>query len=640
VKWEAYLQRFIEGKSIGYIDLCCKHLDVIFMKKIDGTPKTIRELFTGVKYTIHYYQREYQWQTKQIEELIDDLTEEFFEFYSDQDERGKVLEYGHYFMGSIVLTTDDNAIIDGQQRLTSLTLLLIYLYHQLEDEEERAEVLQLIYSKKAGTKTFNIHVPEMPERYDVMNALLQDEYMDVSKHSETIRNIYHRYEDIKAIMNDTLPKEALDIFKDWLIDNVDFIRIVAQTEQDAHKIFVSMNDRGLSLTPTEMLKGYLLSKIENDTIRQQANDLWKSRILELKGLGKEEESDFIKNWIRSHYAESIRERKKNATPGDFDIIGTSFHKWVREHNDQMNMRKSKDFEDFVLKQFDKFSRIYLDLKKYSSTLTNGFEYVFYNANRNFTLQYQLILAAIDPAETKEESDRKIKLVSCFLDLYFTRRIFNYKTVDYSAIVYNVFLLSKKFRRKPVPELLALLKEEIVEMEFQLETIDDFRLNGWTTRYMLHILARITDYVETQSGIPSNFNNYINRDIKNPYDIEHVICDHHEWFMNEYPEKEIFERLRNTFGGLLLLPMDKNRSLSDLTFDKKLPIYFGENILAKSLNSNCYQNNPQFKRFLEAENLHFKPYSSFDKKALLERQELYEELAKKIWGINRLDEQLN
>jgi uncharacterized protein with ParB-like and HNH nuclease domain len=149
------------------------------MRKIDGTPKTIRELFTGVKYTIHYYQREYQWQTKQIEELIDDLTEEFFEFYSDQDERVKVLEYGHYFMGSIVLTADDNAIIDGQQRLTSLTLLLIYLYHQLEDEEERAEVLQLIYSKKAGIKTFNIHVPEMPERYDVMNALLQDEYMDV-----------------------------------------------------------------------------------------------------------------------------------------------------------------------------------------------------------------------------------------------------------------------------------------------------------------------------------------------------------------------------------------------------------------------------------------------------------------------------
>jgi hypothetical protein len=189
-------------------------------------------------------------------------------------------------------------------------------------------------------------------------------------------------------------------------------------------------------------------------------------------------------------------------------------------------------------------------------------------------------------------------------------------------------------------LLDVCKQEITGMEFQLETIDTFRLNGWTIRYMLHILSRVTDYIETQSGIPSNFNNYINREIKNPYDIEHIICDHHDWFVAEYPEKETFDRHRNKFGGLLLLPMDKNRSLNDLTFDKKLPIYFGENLLAKSLNSDCYQNNPQFKRFFEAENLKFKPYTTFDKKALLERQELYEELAKKIWGINKLDEQAN
>ena len=609
------------------------------MKKIEGTPKTIRELFTGVKYTIHYYQREYQWQTKQIEELLDDLTEEFFEFYSDQDERGKVLEYGHYFMGSIVLTAEDNAIIDGQQRLTSLTLLLIYLYHQLEDEEERAEVLQLIYSKKAGTKTFNIHVPEMPHRYDVMNALLQNVYMDVTNHSETIRNIYHRYADIKAIMNDTLPRKALETFKDWLIDNVDFIRIVAQTEQDAHKIFVSMNDRGLSLTPTEMLKGYLLSKIENDGLRQQANDIWKKRILELKGLGKEEESDFIKYWIRSQFAETIRERKKNALPGDFDIIGTAFHKWVREHNAQMKLSKSKDFEEFVLKQFTKFSQIYLELKKYSTILTKGFEYVFYNANRNFTLQYQLILAAIDPSETREESDKKIKLISCFLDLYFTRRIFNYKTVDYSSIVYNVFLLSKKIRRKSLADLFNICKHEILSMEFQLDSINEFRLNGWTTRYMLHILSQMTDFIETESGLTSNFYNYVNRDLKNPYDIEHIICDHHDWFLMEYPDKETFDRHRNKFGGLLLLPMDKNRSLNDLTFDRKLPIYFGENLLAKSLNSDCYQNNPQFKRFLENENLSFKSYTNFDKTALLERQELYEALVKKIWSVEQLENQI-
>jgi uncharacterized protein with ParB-like and HNH nuclease domain len=561
-----------------------QYLPPPFMKKIEGTPKSIREIFTGAKYTIHYYQREYQWQTKQIEELIDDLTEAFFEFYSPEDERSKVLEYGHYFLGSIVLTSEDNAIIDGQQRMTSLTLLLIYLYHNLTDEEERAEVLQLIYSRKAGSKTFNIHVPEVPgAARGYGSPAEQFTYMDVTNHSETVRNIYYRFQDVTALMNDAIRTDALEVFKDWLIDNVDFIRIVAQTEQDAHKIFVSMNDRGLSLTPAEMLKGYLLSRIDNDAVREDANELWKKRIVELKALGKEEESDFIKNWIRAQYADTIRERKKNASPGDFDVIGTSFHKWIREHNDILQLNRSKDYEDFVIRQFDKFSEIYLNLKNYSSTLTEGYEYVFYNANRNFTLQYQLILASIDPRETREVSDKKIKLVSCFLDLYFTRRIFNYKTVDYSALVYTIFMLSKKIRRKELPDLLSVLKEEIANMEFQLEKIDDFRLNGWTVRYMLHILARITSYIETGSGQTSNFIHYVSREIKNPLRHRACVVRPSRRFHDGISRKRKPSTSSATlFGALLLLPMDKNRSLSDKRYEQKLPIYFGENLLAKSL----------------------------------------------------------
>ena len=69
------------------------------------------------------------------------------------------------------------------------------------------------------------------------------------------------------------------------------------------------------------------------------------------------------------------------------------------------------------------------------------------------------------------------------------------------------------------------------------------------------------------------------------------------------------------------------------------MYYGGNLLAKSLDSKCYQNNPQFKRFIENGNLKFKSYANFDKQALLERQELYEEIAKKIWDVNQLDKQL-
>ena len=97
------------------------------MKKIEGSPKSLKQLLQNTKYSIHYYQREYMWQRKHVEELIDDLTSEFLEYYNEGDNRTAVQDYGSYFMGSIVLAGRENAIIDGQQRFSTLTLILIYL---------------------------------------------------------------------------------------------------------------------------------------------------------------------------------------------------------------------------------------------------------------------------------------------------------------------------------------------------------------------------------------------------------------------------------------------------------------------------------------------------------------------------------
>src|SRR5215470_6995673 len=95
------------------------------MKEIRGDAKTIRQLLGGARYAIDYYQREYKWQTKQVAELIDDLAAKFLDSYEPGDERSAVAEYGHYFLGSIIISNKDGQqfIIDGQQRLTTLTLL-------------------------------------------------------------------------------------------------------------------------------------------------------------------------------------------------------------------------------------------------------------------------------------------------------------------------------------------------------------------------------------------------------------------------------------------------------------------------------------------------------------------------------------
>src|SRR2546421_10387068 len=99
------------------------------MNKIDARSKSVRELLDGVKYGIDYYQREYKWTTKQITELLEDLEAKFSDSYREEHGRSQVESYTHYFLGSVVISSRNGQkyIIDGQQRLTSLALLLIYL---------------------------------------------------------------------------------------------------------------------------------------------------------------------------------------------------------------------------------------------------------------------------------------------------------------------------------------------------------------------------------------------------------------------------------------------------------------------------------------------------------------------------------
>ena len=606
------------------------------MNKITAHAVNIRTLLNN-KYTVQYYQREYNWETKQIEELIEDLTNEFNEFYKDGDRQIDVRNYGDYFLGPIILT-NDNAIIDGQQRLSSLTLLLIYLNNLQKQQTSlpKVNIDNLIYSEMYGQKTFCINVTE---REVCLASLFETGDYDITnEQSESVINLYNRYKDIERIFPDELKGSPLPVFIEWLIDNVSLVEIRTDSEQDAHKVFVTMNDRGLRLTPTEMLKGYLLSEIDDNTIRNKANDLWKNKIVQLKEIEKDGDADFIKNWLRAQYAETIREGKKDAENKDFDIIGTTFHKWVRENKSVMGLNSSADFEKFILKNFRMYADIYIRLKEYSRKFNKDYEHVFYNADRGFTLQYQIILSAIKSDDTQDVVNKKIKMVSCFIDQFISIRIFNFKTVDYSSIKYTVFNITKMIRNKDIQELAAILKQYINNMGYTLDGIDGFYLNQFTRRYMLHILSRMTSYIEEQSGINSNFDNYVNREQKNPYDIEHIWADDYtqDNHQLEFSTEEEFKDFRNRFGGLLILPKDKNRSLQDMEYSKKVIKYDSENLLARTLNQNCYNNNPLFLRFMNNTQLPFKPYAQFNKAELIERQSLYKEICKKIWDVNKID----
>jgi hypothetical protein len=604
------------------------------MREILGKAKTVRELLKGVKYSIDYYQREYKWHEKQIRELVDDLSGKFLEEYQHTHPRSKVADYPHYFLGSIIISKKDSVgyIVDGQQRLTSVTLLLILLRNLQMDRHKQVNVDELIFSEKFDQKSFNLHVDE---RTPAMDALYEGRPFDVTDRPESVQNLVHRYHDLETCFPEELREGALPYFIDWLLENVHLVEITAYSDDDAYTIFETMNDRGLSLSPTDMLKGYLLANID-ETKRTVANTRWRDRIRELNDAGKEVESDCFKAWLRSQYATKIRERKRGAKPEDFDRIGTEFHRWLRDAADAVGLKRSDDFFHFIDRDFDFYSRQYLRLVEAAEKPVFGLEHVLYNAQQGFTLQYMLLLAPLRPDDSQPVVLRKIGLVAKYLDILLTWRLWNSRTIAYSTMQYAMFVVMRDIRGL-APDVLAQKLHEFLSSEDETFATNDRLRMHQQNRYVLHrILARLTDYVETQSGQPSHYLDYVSEG-KTRYEVEHIWADHPERHLDEFTHPADFAEHRNRIGALLLLPKSFNASYGDLTYANKLPHYNTQNLLARSLHEQCYEHNPGFLRFKEKSGLPFVPLGDFKRADIETRSSLYRQIAERIWDPNRLDE---
>lgn len=606
-------------------------------REIDGKGKTVRELLAGRKYSIDYYQREYKWQTKQVAELIDDLSDKFLESYEPGHERSAVAEYGHYFLGSIIVSDKDGQkfIIDGQQRLTTLSLLLIYLQHQLQDAEQRGQLAELIFSQKFGKRSFNL---DIPERTDCMDALYSGKDFVANDPPESIANILGRYSDIDEWFPQGLRDGALPYFVDWLIESVHLVEITAYSDGDAYTIFETMNDRGLSLAPADMLKGYLLTKITDTDDRVHAGKVWKEHISALMDLGKDEDADGIKSWLRSQHADTIRERKRGAAPEDFDLIATEFHRWVRDHADRLGLQKSTDFVRFIDHDFAFYGHWYERLRKAASTFTPGLECVYFNAEHNFTLQYPVLLSPLQMQDSEETILRKVRVAAAFLDILIHRRIWNWHAIDYSTMQYAMFIIMRDIRGKSIEELALHLRQRLDTDSETFLSNPSFRLHGTNGRLVHRVLARMTDFIETRSGMPSHYVEYAKRGGNDGLEIEHIWANHPERHESDFAHPNDFADYRSRIGDLLLLPKSFNAAYGDRTYEEKLVQYDSQNLLARSLHENAYVLNPGFLHFIERSKLPFHPLPEFRKADLDDRQELYVQLAEYIWNPDRLEQE--
>ena len=616
------------------------------MSKVQAQTKSVTELLTGVKYDIDFYQRGYEWQRRNIEELLNDFESEFIASYSDEHEPLQVANYRHYFLGTIITISESGKryIVDGQQRLTTLTLLLIYFHHLRAEYPSIPHVAQLIYTEMFMQKSFTIAVEE---REECMRALFERNQFDATDHPDlSVRNLVERYSDIEDLFPDSMKGKALTYFVNWLLFCVDLVEIEAQTDDSAFTIFETMNDRGVNLSQADMLKGYLLAHINytDPNLMQlkktEANKVWKGRIRELADIEANAEEAFFKAWLRAKYADTIRQPTKDASNRDFEHID-KFHRWTRDNSKRLGLSTTDDFYVFITRQFACFSKYYISMRQAAQAFNCEHKEIYYNAYNNFTLQYMLALASLRLEDDNDTAWRKIRLVTTFADIFLARRMVNFRRSGYGTLKYTMFNLTKEIRDKDTEELRDILLNHLSGMWETFEGITGhnwgtYALNSFSGRSIRYLLARMTAWLEREAGKNVNFLNFLWDAKGKSLEIEHIWADkylrHQDEFANEYD----FRRTRNYFGGLVLLPKGSNASFGADPYENKLKHYVEENLLAASLHPQKYEKNSGFRKFRETSGLPFRPHTEFKRADLLERQDLYRQICEQIWNPDRLN----
>jgi uncharacterized protein with ParB-like and HNH nuclease domain len=607
--------------------------------KIDADDRTVFEVLNDRKYTVDYFQREFSWEQKHIEQLITDLTSTFLDAYTEGDPRKAVEHYNNYYLGPFVVSSRAGmrSIIDGQQRLTSLTLFLIYLNNLQKLLHGKESIEPLVFSEKYGEKSFNIQVEERKECLEKL--FLKGDYEVQPEDDESTVNMASRYADIGEAFPEEIKGKPFPYFIDWLKNNVILVEITAYSDDNAYTIFESMNDRGLNLTSTEMLKGYILSRFNEAKDREKANKFWKESIQSLHQYSKDEDQKFFQAWLRSQYADTIRQGKAGSSNEDFEKIGTRFHSWFRDNLPKMGLDadSSEDFRAILHDEMKFYLQAYLEILEAQGKEKPGWENVYYHSCWGIaeSLAFPLMMAPLKSTDSSDVTRQKINEVASYLETFAIRRSINFKKFGASSIRYTMYSLAKEIRGKKLECLRKILRTKLNEMSEKWDGVSEFRLHGMNRYFVKFLLSRITGFIEEQSGCATNFSTYFDGHGKKPYEVEHIWADKFKEHKDEFDQQHEFDNYRNRIGDLVLLPQGTNQSYGAMPYAEKIKHYLKENMLVKSLHPKAYENNPNFVKMARRLGLKFKAHKSFTKADIDERQELIQSICEVMWGAEEI-----
>jgi uncharacterized protein with ParB-like and HNH nuclease domain len=248
------------------------------MKNIDAVKKELKDLLSReFFYRVPEYQRPYSWDEEHFVDLIEDL----LDAKKDQE----------YFLGTIVVHKKEgiNDIVDGQQRLTTILILLACLRDLIEDENFKDSVQEKIIQKENVVDGIPQKVRiEVKDREIFNELIIPSGGTNTKRLSEKLPEPQWRYFKAIAVFKEHLGKlnqKALKEFTQFLSQNCIMIFLSTSTFDDAFKLFTIVNDRGKQLRRIDILKANNISPtlIKSEPVRNSLSQKWEEQEKNLGG---------------------------------------------------------------------------------------------------------------------------------------------------------------------------------------------------------------------------------------------------------------------------------------------------------------------------------------------------------------------
>lgn len=606
--------------------------------------QNIDTLFTNEIYYIDFYQRQYKWNAEPVKRLLDDV---FYKFNEEHEKHAncqleikeKIARYSWYYLNTYVTNQVDGKlyIVDGQQRLTTITLILIKLYHM-------SASLYPGYKGWINNKILGFSGTDTNFWMDhgacneVLVRLFKGDSLKVSDFpllGITAKNMVENYGVISKYLDNQIDNaDKFEAFLNYFIRRVVLIKLDVQ-QTDVPMVFEVINDRGVRLNSYEILKGKLLGQLSKEELdRLGINDIWDSQVAMVNSFKDNEMDKFFVYYLKAKLANT----KNIAQKYDKDYHRVMFES---ESNSKLHLKDNKQkVISFINKNYTYYTNLYCRILVLAGNYHDDQPFVFYNSLTEMDTQYLLILSCCrinDPDE-----DQKIYLVSKNLDRMFCllqlqRR---YNSNDFTTKIYEI---SAEIRDSNLDQidtifnkhLLSLLSDNSGNPRMDAFSYTYFKDTGieLEKRFKRYFFARIEMFLadNTNMGMRQTPYNLVqNTGAANGFHIEHILSNNEEnyaWFHND---NELFIRERNRLGGLLLMKGRDNISSSNESYSNKLKSYANTLYWNETLREDTYKTKKDFESFIQRSGLHFRPLAKYGPEELEERHLLLFDMARMIW----------